>query len=380
MRRVTSGEHLMSRQRQEWRVGCEQERTAPCLQWIAPLAPCRAGQFTTESLPLGRWRRALKPSPKRRPQNATWERCTGLAGLPASTNCARRPAAAAIRRPVSSGVGAPPRPTMPSPRWLALLRRAILLTLAITVSALLRSRLPAPAAAATISSSPPTDTRPHAVARYRRPRANLRCTRARLSTITPHLSEHEASSHGGQHGRDGSNLHLDGELAVRLLVAVLAGGMIGLERRTAARPAGVRTLALVSMGAATFTIVSIFGFAGSDASRVAAQVASGVGFIGAGVIGSGASGRAAMGLSTASAIWVAAALGVASGAGLYFVAMFGSILTVLILRGGKRQAPPDAGAPTDAHAPRMMREHASTTTGHLRTHEPMEYPYDPDED
>ncbi|KAK4535732.1 hypothetical protein CDCA_CDCA06G1757 [Cyanidium caldarium] len=369
----------MSRRRQEWRVGCEQESAASCLQWIAPLAPRRAGQFTTGSLPLGRWRRTLKPSPKCLPQNATWERCTGLAGLRASTNGARRPAAAAIR-PVSSGVGASPRPTVPSLLWIALLRRAILLTLAVSVSVLMRGRPPAPAAAATISASAPTDTRPHTIRRYHRPRANLRCARARLSMFAPHLTEHEASSHGGQHGRDSSSLHLEGELVVRLLVAVLAGGMIGLERRTAARPAGVRTLALVSMGAATFTIVSIFGFAGSDTSRVAAQVASGVGFIGAGVIGSGASGRAAMGLSTASAIWVAAALGVASGAGLYFVAMFGSILTVMILRGGKRAAPPDAGAPTDAHAPRMMREHASTTTGHLQTREPMEYPYDPDED
>lgn len=126
-------------------------------------------------------------------------------------------------------------------------------------------------------------------------------------------------------------------MALRLCVAVVAGGMIGVERRSASRPAGIRTLALVSLGATTFTLVSVFGFTQGDVSRVAAQVASGVGFIGAGVIGGGSGGRdkTALGLSTASAIWVAAALGVASGVGMHGVAVCGSVLTVLILRGGK---------------------------------------------
>lgn len=125
------------------------------------------------------------------------------------------------------------------------------------------------------------------------------------------------------------------QVVLRLCVAAIAGSIIGLERRTASRPAGIRTMALVSLGAATFTLVSIYGFVHGDTSRLAAQVASGVGFIGAGVIGSGGTDRAAMGLLTASAIWVAAAVGVASGTGMLGLALFGSILTVLVLRGGK---------------------------------------------
>ncbi len=108
---------------------------------------------------------------------------------------------------------------------------------------------------------------------------------------------------------------LEEELTIvaRLLVAALVGGIIGVERRHADRPAGLRTLALVAMGAAAFTLVSTLGFTEGetpgDPARVAAQVATGVGFIGAGtIIRYGASVR---GLTTASAIWVAASLGMA---------------------------------------------------------------------
>lgn len=125
------------------------------------------------------------------------------------------------------------------------------------------------------------------------------------------------------------------EMFARLAVAALVGGIIGFERRQRDRPAGVRTLSLVSMGAAVFTLVSIFGFVGAgdraitDPSRVAAQVATGVGFIGAGTILR--SGAAVHGLTTATGIWVAAALGMAAGAGMYILSVAGAVLTLVIL-------------------------------------------------
>lgn len=124
------------------------------------------------------------------------------------------------------------------------------------------------------------------------------------------------------------------EMLGRILFAALIGGLIGVERRHAGRSAGIRTLALVSLGAAAFTVVSIYGFASEenqfrDLARVAAQVATGVGFIGAGTIFR--SGDAVRGLTTATALWVAAALGVATGAGMYAFAAGGAVITISVL-------------------------------------------------
>src|SRR4051812_20551892 len=104
----------------------------------------------------------------------------------------------------------------------------------------------------------------------------------------------------------------------RLLVAALLGGLIGLERETAARGAGARTHALVALGSALFTIAGAYGFADAgsgprDPSRIAAQVAAGVGFIGAGaVIRNGSS---VSGVTTAATVWLAAAVGLAAAGG-----------------------------------------------------------------
>ncbi len=124
------------------------------------------------------------------------------------------------------------------------------------------------------------------------------------------------------------------EIIARLTVAAVVGGIIGYERRHAARPAGIRTLSLVALGAAAFTMVGAFGFGDSDGqfrdpARVAAQVATGVGFIGAGTMIR--SGGIVRGLTTATGIWVAAALGMAAGAGMYILAVFGAVLSVAIL-------------------------------------------------
>ncbi len=118
-------------------------------------------------------------------------------------------------------------------------------------------------------------------------------------------------------------------MLARVVAAGAVGALVGWERRRALHPAGLRTLTLVAVGAAVFTLVSIFGFEDSDDARVAAQVATGVGFIGAGAIVS--SGFAVRGLTTAAAIWSAAALGVAAGAGMYVLAVGGAVLVVAVL-------------------------------------------------
>jgi putative Mg2+ transporter-C (MgtC) family protein len=127
-----------------------------------------------------------------------------------------------------------------------------------------------------------------------------------------------------------------GEMLLRLLVAASLASGLGLERELHRRGAGLRTHALVGLAACLFTIASAFGFADAlgphvnlDASRVAAQVASGIGFIGAGAIIM----RKQMvhGLTTAASIWIAAALGVASGCGLYAPAFGTAAIALLFL-------------------------------------------------
>ncbi|MBM3933205.1 MAG: MgtC/SapB family protein [SAR202 cluster bacterium] len=127
-------------------------------------------------------------------------------------------------------------------------------------------------------------------------------------------------------------------LAARMALALSLGIAIGWEREGARKPAGLRTQTLVCMGAALFTIVSIFGFAaGWDNARVAAQIVTGIGFLGAGTILR--EGANVKGLTTAATIWTAAAIGMASGAGLYLIAIVSTALTLFVLRfmptGGK---------------------------------------------
>ncbi len=124
------------------------------------------------------------------------------------------------------------------------------------------------------------------------------------------------------------------EMIARIAFAAIVGGIIGFERRRAARPAGIRTLSLVAMGSSAFTVVSIFGFTGQegqlrDPARIAAQVATGVGFIGAGTMIR--SGGVVRGLTTAAGIWMSAALGVAAGAGMYIFALVGALIATAIL-------------------------------------------------
>ena len=126
-------------------------------------------------------------------------------------------------------------------------------------------------------------------------------------------------------------------LSIRLVFAALTGAAIGKERSGLKyHPAGVRTMSLVSLGAALFTICSRHGFVGThyDTSRMASNVASGVGFIGAGVIYHEQKTEVVHGLTTAAAIWISAAVGVACGTGLYVIASLSALSTLVILRVG----------------------------------------------
>ncbi len=121
------------------------------------------------------------------------------------------------------------------------------------------------------------------------------------------------------------------DLALRLTVGLILGAIIGFERELHRQPAGFRTHSLVSLGAALFTIVSAYGFVGDqiDPTRIAAQIVSGIGFIGAGTI---LQHRGHIrGLTTAASLWSVAAIGTAAGARLYVVAIVGTLLILIVL-------------------------------------------------
>ncbi len=134
------------------------------------------------------------------------------------------------------------------------------------------------------------------------------------------------------------------DIALRLIVALILGGLIGYDRRKHGKPAGLRTMSLVALGSATFTVVGIEAMlqlataeaeAGIEAavrldtSRVIAGIVGGIGFLGAGAIIQGR-GRV-QGMTTASGIWVTAAVGVASGLGQFLIAAIATALAVAVL-------------------------------------------------
>ena len=118
-------------------------------------------------------------------------------------------------------------------------------------------------------------------------------------------------------------------IAVRLVAALAMGAIIGLERQWRARAAGLRTNALVALGSALFVVMGAVGFAasGSDPTRVAAQVVSGIGFLGAGVIMK--QGSSVTGINTAATLWASAAVGALCGSGLLLVGLLGTVGVVL---------------------------------------------------
>jgi putative Mg2+ transporter-C (MgtC) family protein len=123
----------------------------------------------------------------------------------------------------------------------------------------------------------------------------------------------------------------DIELIERLLLAAILGGILGFEREWRQKNAGLRTNILIATGSALFTLMSIdlAASAGGDATRVAAQIVTGIGFLGAGAIMRTHDGI--RGLTTAAMIWVNAAIGVAVGGGEYRLAIIATSVTLLVL-------------------------------------------------
>lgn len=127
------------------------------------------------------------------------------------------------------------------------------------------------------------------------------------------------------------------DLLLRIALAGLLGGLIGIERQLRAKEAGLRTHILVGVGSALFMIVSKYGFGdilpeshvALDPSRIAAQVVSGMGFLGAGTII--IQKQIVKGLTTAAGMWVTAAIGLVIGSGLYEIGIYGAFLTLVVL-------------------------------------------------
>lgn len=152
----------------------------------------------------------------------------------------------------------------------------------------------------------------------------------------------------------------DIELGQRLLLAAFLGALLGIERELRQKSAGLRTNILIAVGSALFTVMSYQLAKGSaaDPGRIAAQIVTGIGFLGAGAIMRTGSG--VQGLTTAATVWVNAAVGVAAGGGEYRLATIATGITLIVLlllqpaeaiidrQFGKRQRPGDSNDVTDA--------------------------------
>lgn len=129
------------------------------------------------------------------------------------------------------------------------------------------------------------------------------------------------------------------DISLRLLLAVLLGGLVGFEREQSNHAAGLRTHIMVCLGSCLLMLLSIYGFSDFvnqynvrvDPARLAAAVITGIGFLGAGTILH--TGKAITGLTTASSIWVVSAIGLGVGAGFYFAAIMGTGIVLFVLWG-----------------------------------------------
>lgn len=118
---------------------------------------------------------------------------------------------------------------------------------------------------------------------------------------------------------------------IRLAVSVVIGGLIGLERELGGKPAGLRTIILVSLGSTVLLLIGLeLGLNGAELARIIAGVVTGIGFLGAGAI-IRARGEV-YGLTTAATIWLASGLGIAIGAGYYMLAVLATIAVLVVLR------------------------------------------------
>ena len=119
------------------------------------------------------------------------------------------------------------------------------------------------------------------------------------------------------------------EILLRLVVAAVVGGLIGLEREVVHKPAGVRTHMLVSLGSALFVLVTIYEST-YEAARIIAGIATGIGFLGAGTIFKAKS--EVHGLTTAASIWAVSGVGLAIGLGYYLMTSIAAVLILIILQ------------------------------------------------
>ena len=153
----------------------------------------------------------------------------------------------------------------------------------------------------------------------------------------------------------------DAVMALRLIVALILGAMVGYEREYVGKSAGVRTYSLVSLGACLFTLISLFGISqipdiampsteafrlNYDVTRIVSQIVVGIGFLGAGIIIF--RGSRIEGLTTAAGFWVAAAIGTTVGFGFYGLAVLTTVLVLFIFFIVKRFEPPDHPLQDDA--------------------------------
>ena len=132
------------------------------------------------------------------------------------------------------------------------------------------------------------------------------------------------------------------QLTLRILMAAFLGGLIGLERSSGDRPAGLRTHVLVATGSALLMVVSIYGIDGHpqarDPSRIASQVVSGIGFLGAGTIL-----HEVKGLTTAASLWIVSAIGLTVGCGMLALGIFATgitLVTLILIRGLEKKVLP----------------------------------------
>ena len=125
-------------------------------------------------------------------------------------------------------------------------------------------------------------------------------------------------------------MHLPHTIIVKLLLSVLLGSIIGIEREIRSKSAGFRTIILISLGATIFTIFSQVLGSPSNADRIASNIVTGIGFLGAGVIFRSSNSRV-NGITTAASIWLSAALGMGVGCGYFTVSIIGCALIILIL-------------------------------------------------
>ena len=126
---------------------------------------------------------------------------------------------------------------------------------------------------------------------------------------------------------------IEAEIITKMIVAAILGLAVGLEREWHNKPAGIRTHALVCVGAAIFTVVSIYFTGTEDPSRIASGIVTGIGFLGAGMIFH--SKDIVRGLTTAAELWCLAGIGIAVGIGMYMVSFVATVIVLTILVVGR---------------------------------------------